>query len=296
MKLAVTGANSSVGRNLLGCIAGRGNMSAVACVRTPRAAATLPASDNIQSALVSYRDVAGLAKVFEGANSIIHLAGVLFEDRTGTYHSANVETTVAVVEAARKARVGHVVFTSSLGADASSRNAYLRSKGEAEDAVKASGLPSTVIRAPLLLGPDSAAGAALVKAATRRTTMVLGGGRYTVRPLDIDDLNRAVLRVCRHPPEAVRTLELVGPEPVLYRDLLRRTAAMMDGEVRIVTVPVWGARLLAGGSYLVRRSGISPAIIDVITSDEVVSRNADKDLGITLTPLSATLKKLIEQS
>ena len=38
--------------------------------------------------------------------------------------------------------------------------------------------------------------------------------------------------------------------------------------------------------------GITPDVIDVITSSEVVEHNADAALGITLTPLAETLQKL----
>jgi hypothetical protein len=34
-------------------------------------------------------------------------------------------------------------------------------------------------------------------------------------------------------------------------------------------------------------------VIDVITSNEDVRQNADRDLGVTLTPLAATLAKLL---
>jgi len=39
---------------------------------------------------------------------------------------------------------------------------------------------------------------------------------------------------------------------------------------------------------------MSPDVVDVITADETVARNADEALGIALTPLDATLAKLIE--
>jgi hypothetical protein len=45
---------------------------------------------------------------------------------------------------------------------------------------------------------------------------------------------------------------------------------------------------------LVRTGGLTPAVIDVITSDEAVDRNADGELGVSLTPLSATLAKLCQ--
>jgi hypothetical protein len=38
---------------------------------------------------------------------------------------------------------------------------------------------------------------------------------------------------------------------------------------------------------------MTPTVIDVITSSEVVHENADAELGVLLTPLSATLEKLL---
>jgi hypothetical protein len=38
---------------------------------------------------------------------------------------------------------------------------------------------------------------------------------------------------------------------------------------------------------------MTPTIIDVITASEVVHENADAALGVHLTPLSATLEKLL---
>jgi hypothetical protein len=38
---------------------------------------------------------------------------------------------------------------------------------------------------------------------------------------------------------------------------------------------------------------MTPAVIEVITLDEVVKHNADKELGVALTPLTLTLQKFI---
>lgn len=295
MKIAVTGANSSVGRNLLGHIAEQATVTTAAVVRSRKAASSLPAADNIRPIIAGYGDVAGLAEAFEGMEAVIHLAGILVESGNSSYQSANVDTTAEVVEAAEKAGVDHVVLVSVIGADAYSTNAYYRSKGEAEKIVRASGLKSTIIRTPILLGPGTAGAEALVKSATAGRAKLLGGGRHTVRPLDVDDLSRAILHACHIPPESSETYELTGPEPVRYADLVRRTAAMMGRKVRIASISVRLAKVLAGLAYLVKSRGMSPAVIDVITSSEAVAHNADKDLGLDLTPLEETLGKIIKR-
>lgn len=47
-----------------------------------------------------------------------------------------------------------IVYLSSMGASARARGAYLKARWRAEDAVRKSGLPFTICRAPLLTGPD----------------------------------------------------------------------------------------------------------------------------------------------
>jgi hypothetical protein len=55
---------------------------------------------------------------------------------------------------------------------------------------------------------------------------------------------------------------------------------------------VWLAKLGAAIAGW-RRRGMTPTVIEVITSNEAVPKNADAELGVTLTPLSATLEKLL---
>ena len=130
MKIAVTGANSSVGQNLLAHVAESSDIEVIAGVRSERAAASLPGSPRIDARIISYDDVGELAKTIEGASCIVHLAGILIESRATTYESANVSATAAVVEASREAGVQHIVLVSVLGASSDARNRFLRSKGE----------------------------------------------------------------------------------------------------------------------------------------------------------------------
>lgn len=293
-RIAVVGANSAVGVALLAQVAGGDALDAVAAVRRPEALDGLPRSPRITPRVVDYGRPDRLAAAFGGAAAVAHLAGILFESRTSDYRSGNVDVTRAVVEAARSAAVGHVVFVSALGADPRSPNGYFRSKGEAERIVADSGLDATIIRTPLLLGPGTAGGRALLRAASGPSARVLGGGAHRLRPLDVDDLSRAVLAACARRPAGVRTCELAGPASLTHRELVERTARGLGREVSVRSTPVRLARFAAGLAGLVRAGGLTPDVIDVITSDEAVDRNADGDLGVRLTPLSDTLAKLCQ--
>ena len=290
--IAVVGANSAVGTALLAQVADGDALDAVAAVRRPEVVGGLARSPRITPRVVDYSRSESLTGAFAGSDVVVHLAGILFESRTSDYRSGNVEVTRAVVEAARAAGARHVVFVSSLGADPRSRNGYFRSKGEAERLVADSGLGATIIRTPLLLGPGTAGGRSLLAAASGPSTRVLGGGAHRLQPLDVDDLCRAILGCCAQPQAGVRTCDLVGPTTLTHRELIERAANCLGREVMVRSTPVWLARLAAGLAGVVRKGGLTPAVIDVITSDEAVDRNADGELGVSLTPLFATLAKL----
>ena len=293
VNLAVTGANSAVGRALLTQLASQDDVRAVAAVRNRETLASLPRSPRITPAVISYRDPGSLSAALTDVGCVAHLAGILFENKTTDYQSANVDTTRALADAATAAGVTHVVFISSLGADPSAANAYFRSKGEAERVVTDSGMTATIIRTPLLLGPDTAGGRALVRAASQPSVKILGGGAHVLRPLDVDDLCRAILGCCRRPAPGVTVHDLVGPTPLTYRELLKQTATLLGHDLSVRSTPVWLAKLGATIAGMVRTGGMTPTVIEVITSDEAVHDNADGALGVSLTPLADTLAKLV---
>lgn len=294
MKIAITGANSSVGLNLLKHIVSATDINVIAGVRSERAMKSLPSSPQVDPRIISYQDPTKLAATLEGADCIVHLAGILIEDKNTSYQSANVDATEAVVKAAQQLNTKHLVFISVVGAGADSANAYFRSKGLAEEIVSKSGLPASIIRTPILLGPNTAGASSIIGAATQSRTKILGGGKYFMRPLDIDDLNQAILNCCDGESMKAALYELVGPEPISYRDLIQKTGSMMNNNVEIGSVPIFLAKLVASISSRIKGGGITPTVIDVITMDEVVADNADGTLNITLTPLQNTLEKILE--
>ena len=292
MKIAVTGANSSVGRRLLEQAAAAG-IAVNAGVRSERAAASLPGHELISPRIVSYGDPASLDALLKGCDSAVHLAGILIPGRNAGYQEANVDATAAVADAARHGRLKSLVFISVLGASPDSANPYFRSKGEAELVAAGEQPAGVIVRTPILLGPGSAGSEALLAAAERGRTKLLGGGKYILQPLDVDDLCAAIFASCRKPKAGVH--ELAGPERIAYRDLVVRAADRLGKTVSIGAVPIWLAKLGAAiGSRL--RGGVTPAVIDVITGDEAAANNADAALGIELTPLDETLAKLMENT
>lgn len=294
MKIVITGANSSVGINLLDHL-GRDPAveSIIAGVRSEKAFNSLPSDAKIVPTVIAYDDAAGLEQAASGANVVIHLAGILIENKHSNYATANVAATAAVLAAAKANNAQHFIFISVIGARPDSKNAYYRSKGAAEKLAEESGLNVSILRTPLLLGPSTAGAWSLLGAAKQDEAKVLGGGHYVMHPLDIDDLSLAISNLCKREVSGSTTYELAGPEPIAYCDLIRRFATELGKEIKIGSVPIWLAKIGAAVTSIVKGGGISPTVIDVITTDEKTSHNADSELGVTLTPLQDTISKIL---
>ena len=69
------------------------------------------------------------------------------------YEAVDLGLTRIAVDAARASEVQpRIVYLSSVGADATARSAYLKARGQAEDVVKASGLPWVIARPSIITG------------------------------------------------------------------------------------------------------------------------------------------------
>ena len=292
MKVAVTGANSSVGKNLLARLCKEQDITIIAGVRSEKAISDLPESSSINPVIINYDDTSSLQKALDGSDVVIHLAGILIESKHSNYASANVAATAAIVDAAKKSGVTNLIFISVVGASPKSRNAYFRSKGVAEELILESGLGARILRTPILFGRQAAGSQAIVGMISSGQAKLLGGGHYQMRPLDIDDLSEALTILCSTTMKDQITYELVGPESASYRDLIEMTAKIMGKEVSFGTIPIFLAKFGAAITSILKGGGITPTVIDVITQDEVVKANADSEIGITLTPLQQTLKHM----
>jgi len=295
MKIVITGANSATGQAILRCASEQAApITLVAAVRSERAAEEIRPllGERNSAAQISYNDPRSLDAAFRGASAVIHLAGILVERPDSSYEQANLASARSVAEAAKRVSVEKLVLVSATGADEKSSNRYYRTKGEAEALVRASGLPYTILRAPLLLGPETEGAAALARNARGNQAKLIGGGRHLQQPLLVDDLARAALAAARPSVASNRILDLVGPVSLPERELVERAARLLGHTVQVRSIPKAPLRLALTIRGCISRPGFSRDVVDVITADtRLDSQAAATTLGIQLTGLDEMIKK-----
>lgn len=298
MKVVITGANSAVGQAILRCNRELGDTPKilVAAVRSSRAAEQLGLQGVTGDCIarISYEDSNSLDAAFAGASAVIHLAGVLVETRNSTYEQANVASTRSVVEAAKRRGCEKFVLVSATGADEASANRYYRTKGHAEALVRASGLPYTVLRAPLILGPGTAGAAALQQNVRGPRARLIGGGRNRQQPLYVDDLARAAIAATSLSVARDLTLDIVGPMSLPERELVERAAKLLGRKVQIASIPKGLLSVVLAARQCFGTRGFSRDALEVVTAETCLDpKLAAQQLGIELTGIDEMIRRSV---
>jgi nucleoside-diphosphate-sugar epimerase len=224
-RVLVTGASGFIGSAVVAALAQDG-YTVRAAVRRPQ----LSFPDGIE--VVRHPDLAQAfdwQPLLQNVDQVVHLAGIAHTGRgvdRAAYDRVNRQATAQLATAAAQAGIKHFIFVSSIRAqcgpaadhalterdDPAPTDAYGASKLAAEEAVRASGAPFTILRPVLLYGPGVKGNLALLAraAATRLPLPVKDfGNRRSL--LGIDNFISALAFVLATPATIGETYVVADP-------------------------------------------------------------------------------------
>ncbi|MEO7965482.1 MAG: NAD(P)-dependent oxidoreductase, partial [Gemmatimonadaceae bacterium] len=248
--LVITGANGFIGRHLLGRLAALGHRDVLALARDANSLMTSPSWRPEWRALSCdlTRDVLPVGDIARGA-VVLHMAAATGKMSPSAMRLTNVAGTQRVLQGARAARAGHLVFLSSIAAGFRDRRwyHYADSKQEAERLVAGGGMPYSVVRPTMVFGRGSAVGTALEGLATSGAPIMLGNGRVRTQPVHVDDVVSLLLALSQAEPAGGDTLELGGADRLTMRELIAaiRAARALPAR-RVISVPLGVVRTVLG--------------------------------------------------
>ena len=154
--------------------------------QTPR----LPTGIPVEVAVSSLSDVRGLRAAMQGVDAIYHLVGGEGEGGAANLQAVDIEGTRNLCLAAADAKITRIFYISHLGADRASGFPVLKAKGIAEEYIRRSGVPYTILRGSILFGPDDnfTTGLAMLLAIAPGFLPLPGGGKALVQPFWVEDL------------------------------------------------------------------------------------------------------------
>lgn len=288
MNILVTGASGFIGRALVAALAARGHV-VHAAVRAgvtrdgPRAGAVggdrggpaLCASPRVRAVPADFtQDVVPAAwhDRLAGIDAVVNVVGILRERGAQTFARLHVDAPIALFDACRARGIRRVVQVSALGADEHATSAYHLTK-RAADAALLERIPSAWVAQPSLVhGPGGASARVFEALASLPLIVVPAQARATLQPIHVDDLVAALCALVEREPPGGRggRVALVGPEPLMLRELLARLRSALGlPPTRVVVVP---AALVAAGAAL--GDVVRGALLDRDTLAMLVRGNA----------------------
>lgn len=207
----------------------------------------LPRGKGIEAAVCSLTDPIALRNAMVGVDTIFHFAGSEWHGIHGNLLGVDIQGTLAVSQAAEQAGVERLIYLSHLGANRASAYPLLKAKGIAEEHIRRSGVPYTILRTGIVFGPGDHFTSRLYGLMRRLPFLffIPDEGANMLQPLWIEDLATCLVWGLEHSDHLNQTLEIGGPEFLSFRQVvetiqsvtgLRRTNINVHaGYVRMMT-------------------------------------------------------------
>jgi NAD(P)H dehydrogenase (quinone) len=218
MTIAITGATGQLGRLVIRQLADRvPSDQIVALVRSPEKAGDL----GVQARAFDYSRPEGLASALSGVDTLLLISSNEVGRRAAQHKN--------VIDAAKKAQVGHVVYTSLLHADTSPLDLAEEHRRTEAD-LKASGVPFTVLRNGWYA--ENYTGS--IAAALAHNAFIGSAGDGKISSAARADYAAAAVAALIGEDFAGRTFELAGDQPYTLADLAAELSRQTAREIPYV--------------------------------------------------------------
>ena len=254
-RVLVTGATGFVGRSVVRELLARG-ITPVCLVRSPnKLFAQHPKVNRDRFATVtgSLSDRSVLRSAAEHSDAAIHLVGIIIARRLKgqTFAGVHVRGTRHVVDAIREAGLTRYLHMSALGARADAASEYHRTKWEAEEYVRQSGLEWTIFRPSLIHGPDGEFMSLMKRFICGLVPPVIpyfGTGQAKLQPVFVKDVAHCFVEALFRPETAGESFDLGGPQAISWVALYNICRSLIPGARHwkpLVSQPVAVAKVVA---------------------------------------------------
>ncbi|MFJ7071882.1 SDR family oxidoreductase [Streptomyces sp. NPDC098781] len=245
LRCLVTGATGYIGGRLVPELLDAGHQ--VRCLaRSPERLRDHPWAGDAEVVRGDVTDAASVARAVEGIDVAYYLVHALGSGKD--FEETDRSAARIFADRARAAGVRRIVYLGGLtpaGVPEHALSPHLRSRAEVGRILLASGVPTTVLRAAVIIGSGSASFEMLRYLTERLPVMVTPGWVHTrTQPVAVRDVLRALVGSASMPADVTRSFDIGGPDVLTYREMMVRYAAVAGLPRRVIlAVPVLTPRL-----------------------------------------------------
>lgn len=279
MIVAITGGTGFVGSHVVDVLVEKGYT--VRCVARKSSNLRWLQNKDVEIVDGSLQDEASLTKAFDGADYIIHVAGLIAARSLDEFMQGNKGGTENALRAAKATRstLKRFVHISSMAAvgPADSRNAplvestpfhpitqYGISKQAAEESVQAmkAELPITIVRPPAVFGERDEAVLTFFQTVSKGIAPLIGFSEKWISLVHISDLARGIVEAMEAPAAEGQTYFISSEEIYNWQQVSATAAKVLNRRLIPVKIPHGLVMTIAGLSEFFGRFSSKPPVLN----------------------------------
>jgi uncharacterized protein YbjT (DUF2867 family) len=242
-KILVTGASGYVGGRLVPELLARGyQVKAMVRAASPEYSKRWPTAEIV---VADALDPASLAPALQDVHAAYYLIHSLLLG-PGQFSSADLEAAANFRTAAQQAGIGRIIYLGGLGDTRSALSEHLHSRMKVAQELSAGAVPTTVLRAAIIIGSGSAS-YEIIQHLVKKLLIVPipAWGRNRCQPVGIRDVIKYLVGVLETPATAGRNFDIGGADVLSYRQMLEVVAKLLGKKRAFLLLPSTSIRLYA---------------------------------------------------
>ena len=274
--ILVTGGTGFVGRNIVRLLAEKGQR--VRCLVRETSPRNVLNGLDVDFCTGNILAPNTLEEAFKDIDTVIHLVGIIKEVGDATFERIHAEGTKNVLEAAKNVEVGKYVHMSALGTRPDGVSRYHKTKWQAEEAVRNSGLRYVILRPPIICGADDEFVNMFAKMIKQtfiaRIIPVIGTGKSRMQPIYVGDVAHCFVEAAINDDISNKTYEIGGPDAITFNEILDTILKVLQRRRIKIHIPVFMFKPLA---FLMEKTMTNPPL----NRDQLIMLSEDNvcDIG-----------------
>jgi len=178
--------------------------------------------DNVQFLRGSLFDSESYIHQLSKSDIVIHLAAITGKAKAAEYFNINAKGTDFFIEKCKQSGIKKILYISSIATKFKNikNYPYARSKLQAEECVKASSIPYTILRPTIVIGDGSPILSSLSKLGNAHVVPIFGDGTTMIQPIFIDDLISGIIHIIENNLFDNEIFDLGGPEQISIENFI----------------------------------------------------------------------------
>ncbi len=278
MKILLTGANGYVGMRLLSVLVRNGHQ-VVCFVRDKRRMKVDEAIENsityYEGDLLKEETLQDVPKDIDAAYYLVHSIGA-----SADYEKMEARAAHNFVDAISETDCQQVIYLSGIVND-DKLSKHLRSRKNVEDILMKSRVPTTVLRAGIVIGSGGASFEIVRDLVEKLPVMVAPKWVSTKsQPIALRNVLQYLDGVLHQEKAYNRVFDIGGPEVLTYKDMLLQFAEVRNLKRYIISVPVLSPRLSSLWLYFVTSTSFKLArgLVDSMKNEVIVKHAGIDDI------------------